>query len=333
MWPRLVPRRLSLKKLMDYAFSISFKSKVQTAIWTVRLAFLSIGIISTVQLVKLAVPYSFNLLLSALPRLWASLCSWLAPPYLYIIVNFIIISIAASSNFQQRHKEKKNDERERENLQQQKKRGDYDAPSHRKPSSEIWSEISPLAICGENPSDSDEKPSTFAHEKADGASTEDWSDISYLTVCKEKPLVCAVKETEHWRQKEPETSSIAPDDEKLEQHPTLDASWMTITRSNAKPRLEKSETWNASPSIVPENNHLASARHELRKSETFNETSPNTSGSSYSRGGVGIRDRESPLIHDDLNRRVEAFIKKFNDEMRLQRQESYQYYTEMVNRG
>ncbi|XP_068646996.1 uncharacterized protein [Aristolochia californica] len=328
--------RLSFKKLMDYAFSVSFKGKVQTAIWTVRLAFLSIGIISTVQLVKLSIPYSFSLLLSALPRLWASLCGWLAPPYLYITVNFIIISIAASSTFQQKQKDKKSDEREGENLQQQKKQGDYDAPSHQKPSSEIWSEISLLATSGENPSDSEEKPSAFVlHEKADDTSTENWSDISYLTVCEKKPPVSAVKESELWGQRAEESPvkpSIAPVDEKLEQHATLDATWTAITGSNAKPRLEKSETWNARPSIV-ENNRLASARGELRKSETFNETSSDSPGSSYSRGGVGIRARESQVIHDDLNRRVEAFIKKFNDEMRLQRQESYQYYMEMVNRG
>lgn len=40
-----------------------------------------------------------SFLSSEVPRMYGSLLSWLVPPYLYIIINGIILSIAASSRF------------------------------------------------------------------------------------------------------------------------------------------------------------------------------------------------------------------------------------------
>ncbi|KAJ4972990.1 hypothetical protein NE237_006164 [Protea cynaroides] len=69
-------------------------------------------------------------------------------------------------------------------------------------------------------------------------------------------------------------------------------------------------------------------RRIKRKLEIFSGASSSTSSTSTKgNGGGGLR-RDRSLSHDELNHRVEAFIKNFNDEIRLQRQKLDKHYME-----
>lgn len=117
---------------------------------------------------------------------------------------------------------------------------------------------------------------------------------------------------------------------KSKRQDTLESTWRTITEGRAMPlnrHLKKSETMETQPrrNAVP----LADLNGGpvMKKSETFSAREKSVSPSS----GGKLR-KEPSLSQDDLNRRVEAFINKFNAEMRMQRQESLRQYREMVNR-
>lgn len=69
------------------------------AILSVRTAIASAGVLSTAVLLRFAGPSIVGFLSAEVPRVYSSLFSWLTPPYLYFVINCIIISIAASSRF------------------------------------------------------------------------------------------------------------------------------------------------------------------------------------------------------------------------------------------
>ena len=70
-------------------------SRFHMAIWVVKQALLSLGIISTVLMLKPTSKISdiFNLLCCSVPSIWVWLRSWLSPPYVYITINVILILI------------------------------------------------------------------------------------------------------------------------------------------------------------------------------------------------------------------------------------------------
>lgn len=64
-------------------------------ILSVKALLISTGVVSIAMFLKLSLPVIIN----ETPIIWSSILSWLQPPYLYFVLNAIIIIIAASSKF------------------------------------------------------------------------------------------------------------------------------------------------------------------------------------------------------------------------------------------
>lgn len=130
---------------------------------------------------------------------------------------------------------------------------------------------------------------------------------------------------------------------------TLETTWKTITEGRSVPltrHLRKSDTWETHGNSRQNRNseELSSIDHQyerMTKSDTFDvnrggggDRKPPPPPSKLSRSGGSGRLRKEPSPgQEELNRKVEAFIRKFNEDMRLQRQESLNQYMEMINRG
>ncbi|XP_076948743.1 uncharacterized protein LOC143621109 [Bidens hawaiensis] len=130
---------------------------------------------------------------------------------------------------------------------------------------------------------------------------------------------------------------------KPRKHETLESTWKMITDGRHIPlnrHRRKSDNFenhhtHEPPSDAYEQESTSIVTNDIGTDTLNNHTNyPNNRVTSSKNALPPLKLRkEGSLSHDELNRRVEAFIKKFNDEMRLQRQESLQRYMDMINRG
>jgi len=321
----------------------SLKSnRMDKSLGVAKLVLMSIGIISTLILFKVAIiPYTFDLVLSTLPQLWFSIRTWFTIPFLYVIVNFIIITIVASSNFSLKsnsnitfsdlkhtttiletttnpielenqtnepHQEEKVVEEVEEQEQEEKRVVDV------KDSELFYNKFVTDPIpekCSKDYylTDSDDKVEDFG-------------------LFFNKFITDPIPEKRCNDYNSPDSSDKGDDD-------SLEATWKAIMEGQEKtkkPYLKKSDTWTARiVKAEPFRNNggcgfgsgdddpVAWAQRELKKSETFNDR-------------ASLK-REKSMSPEELNKRAEAFIKKFNNQMKLQRLESYQRFMKLVNPG
>lgn len=116
-----------------------------------------------------------------------------------------------------------------------------------------------------------------------------------------------------------------------------------LRASKQKRELDTLEsTWNAitNRQPMPEHNCCGNLQdqHKLIKSQIFTQQNSSHRIDNMSKRlarscGPGKLRRDPSLSQDELNKRAEAFINRFKEDLRLQRKESLNRYVEKINRS
>ncbi|CAO2836043.1 unnamed protein product [Amaranthus hypochondriacus] len=317
-------------------------------VFPLKALLLSASVVSMAVILKVSAPVILDFLSDELPLFWSLALSWLQPPFLYLLVNCIIITIVASSKLQPRdagHGVLKTPAMEKnltpvnvpvvervdsllDVIDVNKEEdlvvfGYVDSPLVVKDDTAVRPSKIEL-IGGEFKAEEDSENSGDGEEFLTSKSPKKIAPV----VLEYSPLSSAEKPPISARFSNRRSIKASPEGKaalgvsRLKKHETLESTWRTITEGRSMPlkrHLRKSETFAGSS---PEKSPVRA----MKKSETVDggNSSPVMSGSRKLR-------KEPSLSQDELNRRVEAFIKKFNEEMRLQRQESLNQYREMIN--
>ncbi|KAL8464805.1 hypothetical protein ACS0TY_034344 [Phlomoides rotata] len=281
---------------------------VQISVRILELLLLSTGLFSTLLMVKGALPpFPCEIVFSSLIEFWTSVTCLLSSPLsICIIINVTVVLIVASSTFFSRENGRLDDE------------------------------IS--IIVGEH----------LGVQLADSLSSPPPapppSPRNIYVVPESTELADSLSSPPPAPPPSPRNIYVVPEPTELAhtEDDTMEATWRAITgegKQRAKKKhLKKSETWDVHVHAQPRASlgvqRLDSEAllpttpkwKELRKAETFNDAVSVTR-----RGGLIRRDPSMSI--EEFNQQVEAFIKKFNDNMRLQRQESNQRFFESMNTG
>ncbi|XP_057810233.1 uncharacterized protein LOC131024710 [Salvia miltiorrhiza] len=274
-------------------------SNISMAVKALKLLFFSAGLLSTAVMVKEAfVPFLCEIFFPNLVAFWNSFRCFLSSPlYICIIINSVVLLIAATSS-SHRHDDDPPPPPEATTLC-----SDEQTLYH---GSVIGDDCAPLATSDVN----DDVVDDVVEIEAPESLSDHISDYDHERDIEKRDTVDSNSEP---------SLSRGDHEREAEGDDTMDSTWQTIVEGRSK-KLTKSES-------VPPRSRVEEHQHrkELRKLETFND------GASIRRLG-GLR-RDPSLDVDEFNRQVEAFINKFNRDMRLQRQESDQRFLDMIKRG
>ncbi|XP_071725872.1 uncharacterized protein [Rutidosis leptorrhynchoides] len=370
---------------------------------SLKLAVVSAAIMSTAVMLRLLTPVVTDLANSDVTTIWTSLISWLKPPYLYVVINCIIITIVASSRLQSKLEEGSHSVSTFPNpvylpaepvkvilpVELPLVHNQPDIPFHEpeipfletvkyvhvpepvkyvhvpEPVKLVEDEEPGLGIDYVDKFISDEKRdeemeiakiayeeikknSRVNYKKSVISISTEMNQVDLSNFSMDKPPASA-----RFSHRKPSKSATNEGGRTLKvakpkRQDTLETTWKTITEGRSVPlnrHLGKSDTWethgNSRQSRNSEDLPIDQHSERMTKSDTFdvnhgrgsNRKPPPLPSKLNRSGGSGRLKKEPSLGQEELNRKVEAFIKKFNEDMRLQRQESLNQYMEMINRG
>ncbi|RZB77050.1 hypothetical protein D0Y65_035142 [Glycine soja] len=334
------------------------KKKKRMGYVSVKVVVISTGVLSMAMGLKLTLPLLSHFLLNQAPHLWTLLLTCFTPPYLYIFLNFIILTIVASSKLNNHHhsppdttllpaiydgppasvqipapaaavQSDYNAVSSDKYLYETKPTLSYDSVAGGNGSAGyVYDENTPVKAAVNN-NDDDDDEAVGVGVLSPSLQRKDSSDFAFADE-NEKPLVSARFSHRKSVRASPEGGKVvALGVAKAKKQETLENTWRTIREGRAMPltrHLKKAETWETTQQGTPLRDLNGSGGPVMKKSETFAGREKNAS--------ARLLRKEPSLSQDELNRRVEAFINKFNADMRLQRQESLRQYKEMMmNRG
>lgn len=333
-----------------------------------KIGVLSASVLCAAMVLKLSLPAIMAFAYSELPLIWTVVMTWLRPPYLYVVINGIIITIVASSKLQH-HKVAVDSPPEILAVPPAVVYGgekefpavvyggekEFTAANVR-PEYEVYKDVFPVveekvmtSVLDTVVEDKTRTATTFNADVEDVIIRDDDMSVSKLLQTPkrrseefpvslyEKPPV-SVRTGHRKAAKSISEGGRALRVSKPKRQETLETTWKTITEGRPMPltrHLRKSDTWETRGHHLPQD-----ADPVMTKSETFNASGdrhispmPGLGKLTKEPSGSWKLKKDPSLSQDELNRRVEAFINKFNEDMRLQRQESLNQYREMINRG
>lgn len=282
----------------------------------VKPCFIALTVVSVPVFLKPAYVASNEFVAAVFPQICDKFSAWLTPAVLYVLVNCIILAILANSRFQDKLDISGRSYDERNQLAPHQKQ----EPIYEEESAEKFgaTELE------------EQEPEVSSEARSEGIRTLDVRKV-------ERPLATS---RFHYRKSGiarsgAEAKSLGISRASKKKADTLEATWKAITEGRGPPlarHLRKSETWES----VHRGDATEAASHDsavFRKSETLSTARSRTVDLQQGPElALGLRKEPSPS-EDELNRRVEAFIAKMNNDMKLQREQSLARYMEMVNRG